>query len=94
MTINERYQALKNKHTVIKDIASDIERDIEALQTECPHDNIIDKWGTGVCPDCGYKTDGWFCPDSPDYECQYYDEKTDTYDEDCCIYCGQPDERK
>lgn len=37
--------------------------------------------------------DGWDCPNSPTKHCVYGDE-LHKYDEDSCIYCGQPEERK
>lgn len=36
---------------------------------------------------------GWDCPTSPDGECNYQ-QPDGSFDEDCCIYCGLPDERK
>ena len=33
---------------------------------------------------------GWECPDSPNGECDY----SGPDEEDSCIYCGQPEERK
>ena len=64
--------------------------------TNCNHENlIVSKWCAHAhCDDCGFVTEGWYCKDSPTLECRYYDEETGYYDEDCCIYCGQPEERK
>ncbi len=36
---------------------------------------------------------GWDCPSSPTDYCEYL-QADGTYDEDCCIYCGEPEERK
>ena len=36
---------------------------------------------------------GWYCETSPTLKCDY-DNPVDGYDEDCCIYCGEPYERK
>ena len=64
--------------------------------TNCKHENLtVDKYGlSAYCNDCGFEPSGWYCPESPTLECEYYDSKTGYYDEDCCIYCGQPEERK
>ncbi len=37
---------------------------------------------------------GWDCETSPTRKCDYYNPVTGDYDEDCCIYCGEPYERK
>ena len=36
---------------------------------------------------------GWECPTSPSGKCDYI-QIDDTFDEDSCRYCGQPEERK
>ena len=96
MTNNERYKQLMKKYDMLQSEASDIQQEIINLQYECQHPNMVSDWGSGTCADCGYETIGWYCPKSPntDRECEYYDPDTDTYDEDCCIYCGEPEERK
>ena len=40
-----------------------------------------------ICEVCE-KDFGWYCPDSSDHYCHYEE------DSECCIYCGQPEERK
>lgn len=62
----------------------------------CKHENLeVSKWTDNAhCNDCGFEPSGWYCVESPTLECRYYDEETGYYDEDCCIYCGQPEERK
>lgn len=94
MSINKRYRELTEKRNAAQKVLNAIDANIEDLRDKCEHPNIVDDWGTGICPDCGFKTRGWFCPDSPTYECKYYDEEEHVYDEDCCIYCRQPNERK
>ena len=96
MTINTRYKQLMQKYDVAQSATRNIQREIINLQHECQHPNMVGHWGLGTCADCGYKTSGWYCPENPnnDRECEYYDPDTDTYDEDCCIYCGEPEERK
>ncbi len=39
------------------------------------------------------ESSGWECEDSPTGYCDYV-QPDGKYDEDCCIYCGEPDERK
>lgn len=94
-------EEIRNLYAVRKDTymkklneLSAAEADIRVLQEECEHPNIKEEWGDGFCPDCHFKTVGWFCPTSPTFECDYYDKETDEYDEDRCIYCGDPEERK
>ena len=41
---------------------------------------------SGACWICG-KDFGWYCPDSPNHACEYSQEEG-------CIYCNQPEERK
>ena len=36
---------------------------------------------------------GWVCKNSPSGHCDYSQEDG-SFDEDCCRYCGEPDERK
>jgi len=61
---------------------------LQQLQEDCPHTNIKNEWGTGVCFDCGYRTHGWYCPKNPDdFECEYEEDEW-------CIHCGEPEERK
>ena len=94
MTISARYKQLMQKYDVIQSVAYDIQQEIINLQYECQHPNMMNHWGSGACADCGYETSGWYCPKSPDLECEYYNPNTNTYDEDCCIYCSEPEERK
>lgn len=96
MTINERYKQLKHEYDVARLVTRNIQKEIINLQYECQHPNMTVSWGSGECADCGYETIGWYCPKNPnnDRECEYYDPDTDIYNEDCCIYCGEPEERK
>lgn len=54
--------------------------------------NIVKKGTFAHCPICEFPYLGWYCPDSEDNLC-HYDNDEDPY-HDCCIYCGQPEERK
>ena len=40
------------------------------------------------------KEEGWHCETSPTFTCDYHNPDTGEYNEDCCIYCGEPYERK
>lgn len=73
------------------------------LQLECRHE-VVEQCGyegwSLRCSICGEGL-GWYCPDSPNHVCEYYgyhwgdDESDEPYtDEDDCIYCHQPEERK
>lgn len=40
-------------------------------------------------------TDGsWNCPTSPIGECVYESDCIEKYGDECCYYCGEPEERK
>lgn len=77
----------------IKQRLAEIREQIRALYMEqaklvldCQH-VIIESHDSAHCDICG-KDFGWWCPDSTTHICQYED------DSECCIFCGQPDERK
>lgn len=93
-----KYNTLREKHEALEKQKQQIEAQISLLQSECDHEHIKDNYGTGHCPDCGFKTKGWLCVSSPTKECDYYDPNVDEYDEydddESCIYCGHPEERK
>lgn len=91
MTIKERFKELGKEKEKLQIQLNEIENEIAALQLECKHEPMQD---IGHCSDCGFKTKGWFCKYSPTNECDYYDKENDEYDEDCCIHCGLPEERK
>lgn len=85
------------------------------LKSECKHeivtqygnDPIYNDMGSVKCTICG-KDLGWWCPDSPNHQCEYYGNHRGGRmingnqwefngkwtDEDDCIYCHQPEERK
>lgn len=94
-TIKERYALISKNIQVAEEELRKHQHELTMLQEiHCEHPNIKDDYGTGECPDCGYETKGWFCPTSPTKECDYYDTETGEYDDDCCVYCGDPEERK
>lgn len=77
------------------------------LEKECKHEYVIETdYESAVCEICG-KDLGWWCPESPNHVCEYYGNhrggrlennywnfEGKWYDEDDCIYCHQPYERK
>lgn len=80
------------------------------LQKECVHDETIhtgiELWGPDdgsiKCAICGRDL-GWWCPVSESHMCEYYGLHENSYysfgqesweDEDDCIFCHQPLERK
>ena len=65
-------------------------------KVDCNHPNLeVSKYiDHASCRDCGFYTSGWYCETSPTLECEYYCSETGYYDEDCCIHCGKPEERK
>jgi hypothetical protein len=71
----------------------------------CPHEigprdpDILeklkrDKWActSAICLHCR-KSMGWWCPASPSQTCDY-EHPDGRYDDDDCIYCHGPEERK
>lgn len=69
---------------------------LDKLQSACGHPNlkVSDSGWFARCLDCGLESQGWYCPTSPNLECEYTDPETGWTDFDVCIHCGQPDERK
>lgn len=70
---------------------ADIERDAkeaQALAATCQHGSVFQDLDAGaVCIKCG-KDLGWYCSVSPMHYCEYTD------DDECCIHCGEPEERQ
>lgn len=69
---------------------------LEELQSACGHPNseVSDSGWFARCPYCRLESQGWYCPASPNLECECAEPKTGLTDYNSCIYCGQPDERK
>jgi len=73
------------------------------LARECQHPIVLgEKDSSAQCEVCG-KWLGWWCPDSPNHVCEYYGKhpswynpygEEEFYNEDDCIYCHEPEERK
>ena len=78
------------------------------LEKECTHSELFHRIvgddspdeGSVKCNICG-KELGWWCPVSENRQCQYFGHHKEKqnmwlpyWDEDDCIYCHQPEERK
>jgi hypothetical protein len=64
---------------------------LRELQRSCAHAFVPSHSGDSPschCKHCG-TSGGWHCPQSPDGQC-HYDERHG----ECCIHCGEPEERK
>jgi hypothetical protein len=62
------------------------------FREKCEHEIVRDGDGgssTARCQRCGQDL-GWWCPSSPTHQCEYPEDPND----ECCKFCGQPDERK
>lgn len=71
----------------------DANNKIEVIQSECSHEDIsVTDYGTADCNICG-KSFNWYCPNSPTLECDY-EQDDGGYNDEYCIYCGEPEERK
>jgi len=88
--------------TRVKELEHEIrvhQAEIDGIQDNCEH--IIEphvlksgeKLGHKRCPKCDKYFEGWWCPESKDTFC-IYDQPDGSYDEDNCIYCHNPQERK
>lgn len=89
MTNKERRERLKCLRYQIRILTTEVDE----LMDECNHENI-DKIGEMAHCDICNEFFGWYCANSPTLTCDYYNKEEDKYNEDCCIYCGQPEERK
>lgn len=93
MDIKEQIKLLRESIKEAHNLIGDAEEKIRTIQSECPHEDIkVHSWGTAECKICG-KEFYWYCPTSPTLECDY-EQEDGSYDEDCCRYCGEPEERK
>lgn len=87
------------QHEVRKDLIARTRKQIKDSQIElnvliagCDMHQIIEVYDSARCDVCGTHF-GWFCPESPNGVCDY-DQPDGSYDEDNCIHCGNPEERK
>jgi len=90
--IKERLAQLQRRLTDVKKEEETIRDEIKHLKSSCIHEFRKDTYGEAKCGVCETRS-GWWCPDSPDHLCDYTQEDGE-YDEDCCRYCGHPEERK
>lgn len=91
--IKNQLKLLNNQLGEVNKKAHLIRKKIEAIKEECKHEELdINNWGSADCKICE-KHFSWYCPTSPTLECDY-EQEDGTYDEDCCRYCGEPEERK
>ena len=74
------------------------------IKESCIHPLDFRNQDLNKCLICGEWLGHW-CPDSPDHTCYYYgiheggynpygSSEEEYYDEDDCIYCHEPEERK
>lgn len=79
-----------------------VKQGIRFIRERCDHRFVpdepydpSDKWFSsgGSCENCGDRLSGWWCPKSKSGECDYK-QPDGSYDDDNCIHCGMPDERK
>ena len=76
----------------LRESIATLNRQLWDLKKGCDHSQVI-QVGEGVdCATCG-KDLGWWCPESPNHQCDYHQDDG-SYDWDCCRHCGQPEERK
>ena len=70
-----------------------IKGNILNLRKLCKHGDLkVSDYGSATCKLCG-ESFSWYCPTSPTLECDY-EQEDESYDEDCCRYCGCPEARK
>lgn len=87
--ILEHKKEIKNAEILIRELHSKIKN----LQSICFHEAITQSpWGSAKCNICD-KEFSWYCPESPTLECDYEYDNGD-YNDDCCKYCAEPEERK
>ena len=93
MDIKSQIKSLKKSIEEANEIIRNSNKKIKMIQSECPHLDIeVHPYGSAKCKICEKLFD-WYCPNSPTLECDY-EQEDGSYDEDCCRYCGQPQERK
>lgn len=78
-------EEMKDKADEIRSKINILEKELDTLLDECPHEFVEADCGVGWCIIC-HRNDFWFCKESPDNVCHYED---DNY----CIHCGISAER-
>jgi len=81
----------KERLKEIKELIQVLEMEKDNIINTCEHE-IIKSGSSAKCDICG-KYGGWYCPESLNHMCDY-EQEDGSYDEDCCRYCGEPEERK
>lgn len=82
----------KQRIEQIEKAIAELNHELQTIKLFCDHDIVKTDWDSAQCDIC--KEDfGHWCPDSPTHFCDY-DQEDGSYDEDCCRYCGNPEERK
>lgn len=101
---NVKVQSLLEDKKIAETKLRVVEADLYAEQKMCNHKYVpfeeydpTDKWFSSscYCESCGKDGSTWWCTSkrSPDGLCNYK-QADGRYNEDNCIYCHQPDERK
>lgn len=90
MAHEEKFQANKKRNKILSKKSKNIRKRIMS-EYGIMLSNVSEPWHEG--------DDGWDCKDknNPIDKCVYigiYHEDEYAADEDCCIFCGQPEERK
>lgn len=84
----------EQRHFFIENYRKEIDeakKILDKLLEECPH-NLVKQYSAARCNICT-KYFGHWCPKSKDHMCNYIQQDGE-YDEDNCIHCGHPEERK
>lgn len=93
MDIKEQILLSKKYIKKLENIIKSEREKIKINQSKCSHADIeVSQYGSAKCNICDEEFH-WYCPTSPTLECDY-EQEDGSYDEDCCRYCGLPEERK
>lgn len=88
---------IKSELESLRKQKDEIERKIKQLVNSCKHEDLnLTGYGSAICNICN-KHFHWYCPTSPTLTCEYEfinEDGEEDYDEDDCIYCHEPYERK
>lgn len=81
-----RIDKLKAQIKLYHSMIYDLEEKIRTIQDTCTH-KVTLKGYSAYCMEC-QKYFGWYCSEAPNKYCVY------DGDEEHCIFCGAPEERK
>lgn len=86
-----------------KQIVRVYEKAIKIIQKKCEHEWSESRYyaqgvlklagGIMPCSKCDLTIEGWWCPSSETHQCDY-EQKDGTFNDDNCIHCHHPNERK